>query len=125
MNRRSFITAIPAAVAALTASRSLAGATSPVAASEAIVGPFELWDTVTGNLVGCYTSYPSLLSDLNEAFPHGEDRSELAEYAVRSTIDEVEIRGLAELILADEEMTEVARGSIDILAAFSESLRVN
>jgi len=41
MNRRSFITAIPAAVAALTASRSLAGATSPVAASEAIVGASE------------------------------------------------------------------------------------
>ena len=38
MNRRSFLTAIPAAVAALTASRSLAGATSPVAAPEAIVG---------------------------------------------------------------------------------------
>ena len=41
MNRRSFITAIPAAVAALTASKPLAGAMSPVAASEAIVGQSE------------------------------------------------------------------------------------
>jgi len=82
MNRRSFLTAIPAAVAALTASKSLAGATSPVAASAAIVRPFELWDTVTGNLVGCYDSVPALFADLNEAFAAGEDRSELSDYAL-------------------------------------------
>lgn len=36
MNRRTLLTAIPAAVAALVASKSLAGATSPVDASEGI-----------------------------------------------------------------------------------------
>lgn len=36
MNRRSFLTAIPAAVAALVASKSIAAATSPVDAPEAI-----------------------------------------------------------------------------------------
>lgn len=39
MNRRHFLTAIPAAVAALTASKSLAGATSPVDVSEANLVP--------------------------------------------------------------------------------------
>jgi len=101
MNRRSFLTAIPAAVAALTASRSLAGATSPVAASESIVGPFDLWDTVTGNLAGYYQSYPSLLADLSEAFASADDWSELGDYLVCSTsggdwyeVDWVVLRGV-------------------------------
>lgn len=40
MNRRQLLTAIPAVVAALVGSKLLAGVTSPVVSSEAIVGPY-------------------------------------------------------------------------------------
>jgi hypothetical protein len=43
---------------------------------------FELWDTVTGNLIGIYDSILNALDDLADAFPTDEDMSELSDYAL-------------------------------------------